>query len=119
MMKKVLSLAAVVEAITGLALLLAPSLVGRLLFGEDLIGVGILAGRVAGIALISLGVACWPGPPVGGMLIYNAGVGLFLAYVGFAGSLTATLLSPAAVLHLVMAILLARASMKNCRIGTF
>ena len=91
MMKKVLILAAVAEGMTGLALLLVPSLVGRLLFGEELTGVGILAGRVAGIALIALGVACWPGPPVAGMLIYGAAVALYLAYVGIAGGLTGIL----------------------------
>jgi hypothetical protein len=68
--------------VTGLALLLAPSLVGRLLFDEELTGTGIPAGRVTGIALIALGVAWWPGPPMAGMLIYSAAVTLYLAYVG-------------------------------------
>jgi hypothetical protein len=57
MLKKVLVLAALAEAMTGLALLLVPSVVGGLLFGEDLTGVGIPAGRVTGIALIALSVA--------------------------------------------------------------
>ena len=43
------------EGMTGLALLLAPSFVGRLLLGEAFTGVGIVSGRVAGIALIALG----------------------------------------------------------------
>ncbi|HBK05055.1 MAG TPA: hypothetical protein DDZ81_04240 [Acetobacteraceae bacterium] len=107
-MKKVLLFAAVAEAMTGLALLLAPWFVGWLLFGEGLTGTGILAGRVAGIALIALGVACWPGPPVAGMLIYSAGVTLYLGYVGLAGGLTGFLLWPAVVLHLVLTVLLAR-----------
>lgn len=115
--KKVLVLAALAEAMTGLALLLGPSFVGRLLFGEDLTGVGILAGRVTGIALIALGVACWPGPPMAGMLIYSAAVALYLAYVGFTGGLTGIVLWPAAILHLVLAVLLARASMKNSATG--
>jgi hypothetical protein len=38
-MKKVLTLAAVAEAATGLALLVVPSLVGRFLLGAELIGV--------------------------------------------------------------------------------
>ena len=87
-MKKVLIFAAVAEAATGLALLIVPSLVGQLLLGEDLTGIAIPVARVAGIALIGLGVACWPGPPLVGMLIYSAAVALYLAYLGFAGGLT-------------------------------
>ena len=113
MMRKVLILAALAEAMTGLALLLVPSLVGRLLFGEELTGTGILAGRVTGIALIALGVACWPGPPVAGMLIYSAAVTLYLAYVGFAVGSAGILLWPAVVLHLVLTATLARAAIRN------
>ena len=43
---------------------------------------------MAGIALIALGVACWPGPPLVGMLTYSALVTLYLAYLGFAGGLS-------------------------------
>ncbi len=65
-MKKVLIFAAVAEAATGMALLIVPSPVGQLLLGEDLIGIARAVARVAGIALIGLGVACWPGPPLSG-----------------------------------------------------
>ena len=109
-MKKALIVAAVGEAATGLALLLAPSLIARLLFGQDLAGAGVLAGRVTGIALIALSFACWPGPPVAGMLIYSAAVTVYLGYVGVAGGLTGTLLWPASFLHLVLSGLLARAA---------
>ena len=102
--------AAVGEAATGVALLIVPSLVGRLLFGEELTGVAIPVARVAGIALIALGVACWPGTPLVGMLIYSAAVTLYLAYVGFAGGLTGILLWPAVVLHVILTALLTRAS---------
>ena len=71
-MKNVLVLAAIGEAATGLALLVAPSLVGELLLGQETTGVAIVVARVAGIALIALAVACWPGPPVLGMLVYSA-----------------------------------------------
>jgi len=87
-MKNVLILAAIAEAVTGLALLLVPSFVGLTLFGEELTGVGIMSGRVTGIALIALSIACWPGSPLAGMLIYSAAVALYLAYVGFADGLT-------------------------------
>jgi hypothetical protein len=84
-MKKVLIVAAVSEAAIGLALLIVPSLVGQLLLGEQLTGVAIPVARVTGIALIALGIACWPGPPLVGMLIYSGSVTLYLAYLGFAG----------------------------------
>jgi len=105
-MKRVLILAAACEAATGVALLIVPSLVGRLLFGEELTGVAIAVARVTGIALIALGVACWPGPPLVGMLSYNAAVTLYLAYVGVAGGLTGVLLWPVVILHLILAALL-------------
>ena len=102
--------AAVSEAATGVALLIVPSLVGRLLFGEELTGIAIPVARVTGIALIALGVACWPGTPLVGMLTYSAAVTLYLAYVGFAGGLTGILLWPAVVLHVILTALLTRAS---------
>ncbi len=109
-MKRVLVLAAVSEVATGVALLIVPSLVGWLLLGEELTGIAIPVARVAGIALIALGVACWPGPPRGGMLIYNAAVTLYLAYLGFAGGLSGILLWPAVVLHVILTVLLIRES---------
>lgn len=102
-MKKVLIFAALGEAATGLALLTVPSLVGLLLFGQELTGVAIPVARVTGIALIALGVACWPGPPLVGMLTYSAATTLYLSYVGLAGDLTGTFLWPA---HVILTALL-------------
>jgi hypothetical protein len=101
-MKWVLIFAAVAEALTGLALLIVPSLVGRLLLGEELTGVAIPVAGVTGIALIALGAACWPGPPRLGMLAYSAAVTLYLAYVGITHGLTGPLLWPAIVLHAIL-----------------
>ena len=50
-MKNVLTFDAVAEAATGMALLIVPSLVGRLLFGGELTGVAVPVARVTGIAL--------------------------------------------------------------------
>ena len=108
-MKSALIFAAVGEAATGLALLIVPSLVGQLLLGEELTGVAIPVARVAGISLISLGIACWPATALVGMLTYCAVVTLYLAYLGFAGVLTGVLLWPAVALHVVLTILLGRA----------
>jgi hypothetical protein len=54
-MKGVLVLAAVSEAVTGIALLIVPSLVGQLLLGAELAGIAVPVARVTGIALIALG----------------------------------------------------------------
>ena len=108
-MKRVLIFAAVGEAATGVALLIVPSLVVRLLLGEELTGIAIPVARVAGIALIALAVACWPGTQLVGMLTYSAAVTLYLAYVGFAGGLTGILLWPTVVLHAILTVLLTRA----------
>jgi hypothetical protein len=107
-MRNALIFAAVGEGATGLALLIVPSFVGQLLLGEQLTGVAIPVARVAGIALIALGVACWPGPPRVGMLIYSSSVTLYLAFLGFVGGLTGVLLWPAVALHVVLTAFLAR-----------
>jgi hypothetical protein len=107
-MKWVLVLAAVGEAATGLALLLVPALVGQLLLGAELIGIAATVARVAGIALIALSVACWPGPPLLGMLGYSAALTLVLAYLGWSGASSGVLLWPAVVVHVALTALLAR-----------
>jgi hypothetical protein len=112
-MKKMLVLAAAGEATLGLVLLVYPPIVVRLLFNAQIAGAGMVMSRVAGIALIALGVACWPGPPRVGMLTYSAVVTLYLAYLGFTGSSTGPLLWPAVVLHMILTALLARASARD------
>jgi hypothetical protein len=100
-MTKVLIFTAVCEVATGVALLIVLSLVGQLLLGGELSGLAVPAARVAGIALIALGIACWPGPPLAGMLSYSTVVTLYLAYLGFAGGSTGVFLWPVVALHLV------------------
>ncbi len=109
-MKWALVLAAAAEAAMGVALLIVPSLVGRLLLGEELTGAAISLARVAGIAVVALCIACWPGPPRVGMLTYVAVVMLYLAYLGFAGGATGALLWPAVVVHVILTALLIRQS---------
>jgi hypothetical protein len=116
-MRRVLALAAVGEIATGLALLVAPSLVGQLLLGEQLAGVAIPVARVAGIALIGLGIACWPGTPLIGMLVYSTSVALYLAYVGFASGSSGMLLWPAVAVHVALSLLLAIAYWRIDRKG--
>ena len=106
--QKVLVFAATAEAVTGLALLVVPSLVARLLLGEELAGVAIPVARVFGIAFVAFGFACWPGTPRVGMLTYSAAVTLYLAWLGFAGGFAGPLLWPAVVLHAILTSLLIR-----------
>ncbi len=120
-MKRVLVLAAVSEAAIGLALLVVPSLVGWLLLGEELTGIAIPVARVAGIALIALGIGCLPGSdaastaarPFRAMLCYSLLVTLYLAYLGINGEWVGLLLWPAVVIHATLTILLVRAWFKD------
>ena len=113
-MKNVLKLAAIGETITGLALLIVPSLVSWLLLGTELTGVSIPIAHVTGIALIGLAIACWPGwRALCGMLAYSALVTLYLGYIAIRGDLVGLLLWPAVVLHAVLTLLLAWAWFKS------
>ena len=120
-MKGVLAFAAVSEAATGLALLIVPSLVGQLLLGTELTGVAIPVARVAGIALLALGLGCWPSgevpsgpaPALRAMLTYNMLVTIYLIYLGIGGELVGRLLWPAVAIHAVLTLLLGRAWVKS------
>ncbi len=111
------------EAATGLALMAAPALVVRLLFGEDLSGAGLVVGRLAGMGLFSLALACWPSPSptlpaLRAMFIYNALVAAFLAYLLLAGTSYGALLIGVTVVHVVFATWLALAWSKFRTIAT-
>ncbi len=113
-MKKVLTVAAVLEVATGMALLIVPSLVGRLLFDEELTGIVIPVARVLGIALLAVGVCCWPGSTaLCGMLTYGALVTLYLLYLAIRGEWVGPLLWPVVALHGILTVLLARASFQS------
>ena len=108
-MKTILIFATVAELLTGLALLVVPSVVGQALLGQQLAGVAIPVARVTGIALIALGIGCWPATPLVGMLAYTSIAMLYLGYVALAGEFVGVLLWPAVALHAVLSILLGRA----------
>ena len=116
-MKKLLLITGLAEAATGVALMAAPALVGHLLLGADLTGVSVVVARVAGIALLALGVGCWPGPASLGMLTYNALGTVFFAWLALGGPWRGPLLWPAAGLHAVLTVLLARAWTAQLRTG--
>src|SRR6516162_6046709 len=103
-MTKLLGLAAILEAATGLALVIHPALVGQVLFGEGVAGAGMALARVAGFALLALGVACWPSREAGSgsarnawaMLTYSLPVTIYLVYLGVMAHLAGLLLWPGA-----------------------
>src|SRR5271169_2000044 len=98
-MDKTLMFTALAEAGTGVILLVYPPIVIRLLFGEEISGVGGIMSRLAGIALIGLGFACWPGnsafQPANGMLTYSMLAMLYLGLIGIRGEAVGLLLWPA------------------------
>jgi hypothetical protein len=126
---KVLGLAAILEAATGLALVLQPSLVGQLLFGDGVAGAGMALARVGGFALLALGVACWPareaesglGRSAQAMLTYSLPVMIYLVYLGIVTHLMGVLLWPGVVAHAVWMLLLVAAwrnDRQNPRVST-
>lgn len=111
MTRHLLAFAAVLEGFTGLALMLAPGLVGRLLLGAPPDGQGVVIARVAGIALLSLGISCLPvGTPLAGMLTYNLLATAYLTWLGISGEFAGALLWPVAALHAAITLFLIRGS---------
>ena len=110
------------EAGTGLLLLAYPPIIVRLLFGAEIAGVGIVMSRIAGIALIALGVACWPSnsafQPLYGMLTYSVLAMLYLTRIGVRGAPVGPLLWPGVVVHAIIVVLLVWAWRKKQRPGT-
>jgi hypothetical protein len=114
MMKRFLTLTAIIEAATGLALIAVPAIVVRLLLGAEISGASIPLGRVAGAALLALGVACWLARDdrqsrtrrglVVAMLMYNIVATAVLAFAGIGLGLDGVALWPTVVLHAAMAV---------------
>jgi hypothetical protein len=101
---------ALTEGGTGLLLLVWPLVLLRLLLGVDQASTEALAtARIAGAALLAIGVACWLGRNdharpaqqglLLGILIYDVGASAILVYTGWFSSLAGIALWPAVVLH--------------------
>src|SRR5215469_6697984 len=85
----VLAVAAGVEGLTGLAMLIAPFIVTQLLLGGDIPSVAVGLVRLGAAALLSLAI-------------------LLLLFLGIRGVSLGILLWPAVVLHAFLTVLLAR-----------
>lgn len=101
---------ALVEVGAGLLLLLHPAPPLSLLLGVDQAAPeALFISRIAGAALLAIGVACWlarsdqPGPALRGLLIgvliYDAAAAVLLAYAGMVLGMSGIALWPAVVLH--------------------
>jgi hypothetical protein len=114
MVKNLLTLTTVIELGAGLALLCFPSATVAILLASSLdTPAALTVGRVAGAALIALGIACWLARHdgqsaatglVAAMLLYNLGAVVILASAGIGSGLAGVALWPAVVLHAAMAV---------------
>jgi hypothetical protein len=114
-MKSLLVVTALIEAVAGVALTVSPAPPVSLLLGAalDTAG-GLVVARVAGGALLALGLACWLARAggqdraargiVAAMLLYNVAVAAVLAHARLGFKLSGIGLWPAVVLHLALAV---------------
>jgi hypothetical protein len=114
-MKILFILTAIIEAGTGLALLVSPSEVVTLLVGSALYTpTGLTIERWTGVAVLALGMSCWlarnderSGAATGlvaAMLLYNAAIVALLASARIGSELGGVGFWPAIVLHTAMAV---------------
>ena len=108
-MRILLIFTSLAEGAFGLLLCAAPQLIGRLLIGREVVGAASTAARIAGLALVVLGVICWPrGDLTRGfrwMLLWSIFATLLLIGLGASG-IAGVLLWPAVIVHAAITILL-------------
>ena len=103
---------AALEVAAGVVLIGLPAAAGRLLLGVDPGGAGVALGRLAGVALLTMGLACWPtgdgatAQATWSLFAYNLLAALYLSYLRLGAGFDGDLLLPAAALHGVLAVLL-------------
>ena len=113
--KLFLVITALVEAATGLCLLFLPAVLFAVLLGLDHATVdAIFVGRLAGAALLAIGIASWMAridtrtpAQLGlltGILIYNVAASMLLAFAGAVLKMIGVLLWPAVAVHAILAV---------------
>jgi hypothetical protein len=110
---QLLTIATLAECLAGVALVVTPHAAVTLLLGAEPAAVGSMVGRIAGVALLALGIACWGarGDPGGaartGILraitTYNAGAGFLLIAFVATGRTYGAAVWIAGILHLALA----------------
>jgi hypothetical protein len=114
MMKALLIVTAVIESATGTALLTAPALVCSVLLGGSPGALaGLVVARMAGAALLALGIVCGSGSRdtlsratvgiVAAMLLYNLAAVVLLVSARLCLGMAGMGLLPVAVLHAALA----------------
>lgn len=109
-MKKLLTISAIIEAGTGLGLLIVPSVLAQVLLGAPLDSpIALTVARVGGAGLLTIGVACWLSRHDGSalvvaMLFYNIAAVAILAYTTLGLALSGIGLWPAIGLHTALAV---------------
>ncbi len=109
-MSLLLRVAVFVEVPTGLCLLLVPGLILGLLLGvQYAVAETLLAGRIAGAALLGFGLAIWltrrdtsqlvQRGLVTGITLYTVAAAVLLAYAGIVLKMVGSLLWPGFVFH--------------------
>jgi len=102
---------AIFEGITGLSLLTIPASIVSLLLDVSITEpVGIIVSRLAGVALLSIAIACWmyrnksdANGIITSMLFYNIAAPALLVYAWMSG-FTGLGIWPASLLHIVLAV---------------
>lgn len=114
-MKTLLIVTSLLEAGAGFALAASPSLLISLLLGSPLDSPSAsVVGRLAGVALLTLGLVCWLAPNdqqnrvmaglVAAILFYNVAVATLLVYARFGLGLSGIGLWPTVALHAGLAL---------------
>jgi hypothetical protein len=115
----VLAVGAAAEAATGLVLMADPEIVIRLLFGTQPAGLVEVVSRLAGVALVALGAACWPwrgrahDPALFAMTGYSSGAAVYFAALRIGHSWVGPLLVPATLYHVLLSVLLVRERLRS------
>ena len=111
--KALLGVTALIEAGTGALLLFIPALTTEMLLGAALTSPeSLIVARIAGAALLSIGLTCWlerhrSGTAlsvglIAGLLLYNATAGVLLAYAASVARMQGVGIWPALGLHVVL-----------------
>ena len=106
--RNLLRVTGLLEGGTAMALLLLPAIPLQLLFGQaPATEFGLLVGRLAGAALLSLAIACWwaaaASDVVRAMLLYNAVIIGLLLHARIGLGLSGIALWPVLIVHALLA----------------
>jgi hypothetical protein len=123
MQARLVTVAAVIEGLAGAALILFPGPAIAVLLDAELGSAGLMIARIAGVALLALGVACvgaareiaghartWT---VMAITLYNAGAGLLLIAFAARGMADGPVVWVAGVFHLGLALALGAGGFEN------